>query len=204
MRKLLVALAAVAMIGTSAYAGKFNKTLSIGDKAPTFESVPAAKGDKDIEALSLGNIKEDVVVVVFLANHCPMVGTYDDRVVDLAKKFDGKSVKLVSICVSGAGYKQVDNIEAIKTRGKEKGYNFSYGYDASQKIGKAYGASTTPEFFVLDKARTVRYIGALDDNADEGKVTKTYVADAVNALLANETIEVTETRPRGCGIGYAK
>jgi peroxiredoxin len=192
------------MIGSTAFAGKYNKTLSIGDKAPAFEGIPAAIGDKDAAALSLASIKEDVVVVVFLANHCPMVGTYDDRVVDLAKKFEGKSVKLVSICVSGKGYQKVDDLDAIKTRGKEKGYNFAYGYDASQKIGKAYGASTTPEFFVLDKARTVRYIGALDDSADEDKVTKTYVVDAVNALLSGETIEVTETRPRGCGIGYAK
>ena len=55
-----------------------------------------------------------------------------------------------------------------------------------QAIGRAYGATNTPQFFVLDKERKIRYTGAMDDSQDESKVTKTYLRDAVDALLKGE------------------
>ena len=142
-----------------------------------------------------------MVVLVFLANHCPVVTAYEDRIIDLANELKGKSVKFVGVSVNRM---DSDRLPAIKERVKDKGYNYVYGFDESQKIGKAYGATVTPQFFVLDKDRVIRYTGALDDNQDESKVTKTYVKDAVNALLNGETIEVTETRAKGCGIRYEK
>ncbi|MEJ7639230.1 MAG: redoxin family protein [Singulisphaera sp.] len=142
-----------------------------------------------------------MVVLVFLANHCPVVTAYEDRIIDLANELKGKSVKFIGVSVNRM---DSDRLPAIKERVKDKGYNYIYGFDESQKIGKAYGASVTPEFFVLDKDRVIRYTGALDDNQDESKVTKTHVKDAVNALLKGETVEVTETRPKGCGIRLEK
>ena len=50
---------------------------------------------------------------------------------------------------------------------KEHKSNYIYGYDESQKIGQAYGATNTPQFFVLDKERKIRYTGAMDDNQSE-------------------------------------
>ncbi len=200
MRKLFLSLAALALIASPALAGKFNKKINVGEKAPTFSGIPAVMAEKDC-TISLEDAKEDVVVLVFLANHCPVVGMYEDRMIDLVNDLKGKSVKVVGVSVNR---NKEDLLPKIKERVKDKGYNFVYGYDESQKMGKAYGASATPEFFVLDKDRVIRYTGALDDNRDESKATKTYVKDAVNALLNGETIEVTETRPDGCGIGYSK
>lgn len=204
MRKLLLSLACLALFVSPAFAGKFNSALSIGDKAPGFDGIPAVMGDKETK-INLADVKEDVVVLVFLANHCPVVTEYEDRVIDFTKKFKGKSVKVIGVCVTAAaGQKKVDDLDAIKVRVKDKGYNYVYGYDETQKVGKAYGASVTPHFFVLDKARTVRYMGAMDDGKAEDKVVKHYLEDAVTAVLGNETVETTEIRPRGCGIGYQK
>ena len=69
---------------------------------------------------------------------------------------------------------------------KEHKSNYIYGYDESQAIGKAYGATNTPQFFVLDKERKIRYTGAMDDSQREDKVTKTYLRDAVDAVLKGE------------------
>ena len=151
-------------------------------------------------------MKEDVVVVVFLANHCPVVKMVEDRQVELVKSFKGKSVKVIGVCCSGApGYEEGDGIAGIKSAIKDGKYNITYGYDESGKIGKAYGATVTPQYFVLDKDRTVRYTGLLDDNVqDETKVTKSYVKSAVEALLSNETIETTETKQTGCGVAYKR
>ena len=83
---------------------------------------------------------------------------------------------------------------------KENKSNYIYGYDESQAIGKAYGATNTPQFFVLDKERKIRYTGAMDDSQREDKVTKTYLRDAVDAVLKGESVAVEETRPVGCGV----
>jgi thiol-disulfide isomerase/thioredoxin len=205
MRKSLLSLAVLALVVSPVFAGKYNKALSIGDKAPTFDGIPAVSGTEDT-SLTLSDIKDDVVVVAFLANHCPAVVATEDRVIDLANKFKGKGVKLVGLSVTTAGgQKQQDDIAGIKSRYKEKPYNFVYGYDESQKLGKAYGATATPTFIVLDKDRKVRYIGAFDDSVmDEAKVSKTYVKDAVEAVLAGKEVTVTETKAPGCGISYGK
>jgi len=87
---------------------------------------------------------------------------------------------------------------------KDKGSNYVYGYDESQAIGHAYGAIVTPQFFVLDKERKIRYTGAMDDSQLEAKVTKNYLRDAVDAVLKGETPKVEETRAQGCGVKYKK
>jgi peroxiredoxin len=198
MRKLFLSLAGLALIASPAFAGKFNKVINVGDKAPSFSGIPAVMGEKDA-TLSLEDLKEDVVVLVFLGNHCPVVQAYEDRIIDFVNDYKGKNVKLVGVSVNDL---DSDRLPAIKTRVKDKGYNYVYGFDDSQKIGKAYGAAVTPQFFVLDKDRVIRYTGAMDDNINEGKVTKHYLKDAVNAVLNGETVEVTETQHKGCGVKY--
>jgi thiol-disulfide isomerase/thioredoxin len=200
MRKWMLSLAGLALIAAPVLAGQFNKVISVGDKAPVFSGIPAAMGDTDA-SLTLNDLKEDVVVLVFLANHCPVVTAYEDRVIDFANDYKGKSVKVIAVAVNDIDQ---DRLPGIKQRIKDKGYNFVYGYDESQKIGKAYGATNTPQFFVLDKGRTIRYTGAMDDNQTATKVTKQYLRDAVDALLKGESVEVSETRPQGCGIQYTK
>jgi thiol-disulfide isomerase/thioredoxin len=199
MRKLVLTVAALALLASPAFAGKYNKVISVGQKAPTFSGIPAVMGKEDA-SLSLSDIKEDVVVLVFLANHCPVVLAYDDRIIDLANEYKGKSVRVVGVAVSSM---KQDQLPGIKAHIAEKKIPYVYGYDESQAIGKAYGASNTPQFFVLDKDRTIRYTGALDDNQNESRVSKHYVHDAVDALLAGKAITETETRPVGCGISYS-
>jgi len=203
MRKSLLTLAVLALVATPAFAGKYNKKVSVGDKAPGFEGIPATFKGNDA-SISLGDIKDDVVVLVFLANHCPVVTAYEDRIIDFANAYKDKGVRVVAVAVQGGAQAKTDNLPAIKERVKERGYNYVYGYDESQKIGRDYGATNTPQFFVLDKDRTIRYLGAMDDSQNEAKVSKTYLKDAVDALLAGKTPEVTETRPVGCGVTYNK
>jgi thiol-disulfide isomerase/thioredoxin len=200
MRKLFLSLAVLALIASPAFAGKFNKVISVGDKAPTFSGIPATDNGQD-SSLTLSDVKEPVVVVVFLANHCPVVKAYEDRIIDLTKDYKDKGVKVVGIAVSAM---EQDRLPGIKDYVKEHGSNYVYGYDESQAIGKAYGATNTPQFFVLDKDRVIRYTGALDDSQNENKVSKTYVRDAIDALLAGKTVELSETKAVGCGISYKK
>jgi len=199
MRKMFLTLAGLALIASPAFAGKYNKVVSVGEKAPTFSGIPAIVGGQEA-SLSLSDIKEDVVVVVFLANHCPVVLACDDRIIDFANEYKGKNVKVVGLAVSSM---KQDQLPGIKDHVAEKKIPYAYGYDESQAIGKAYGATNTPQFFVLDKDRTIRYMGAMDDSPNnESKVTKNYLRDAVNAVLKGEKPALEETRPVGCGVSY--
>jgi len=200
MSKWFLSLAALALVASPAFAGKYNKVVSVGEKAPTFSGIPAVQGDQDA-SLTLSDIKEDVVVLVFLGNHCPVVQAYEDRIIDFTNDYKGKSVKVVGVSVNDL---DSDRLPAIKSYIKNKGSNYVYGYDESQQIGKAYGATNTPQFFVLDKNRTIRYMGAMDDNMKEESVKKTYLRDAVDALLKGDAPPVEETQPRGCGVKYKR
>jgi len=204
MRKSVLTLAALALFATPALAGKYNKKIEIGQKAPDFSGVAAVDPKGQDTSLSLNDIKEDVVVVVFLANHCPYVTAIEDRLIDFAKAYEGKNVKLVAIAVSGKNTRKQDDLSAIKERReKDKHFNFAYGFDESQDIGRAYNATNTPQFFVLDKDRKIQYQGAFDNSPlKEADATKYYVKDAVDALLAGKEVPVTETQQVGCGISY--
>jgi peroxiredoxin len=201
MRKVLLSLVAISAIAIPALAGKYNKKISVGDKAPTFSGLPAVYNGEET-SVSLPDLKEDVVVLVFLANHCPVVVGYEDRLVDFTNDYKDKNVRVVGISVSSQGQ---DKIPGIKDYMKDHKSTYIYGYDESQAVGRAYGATNTPQFFVLDKERKIRYTGAMDDSpSSESKVTKTYLRDAVDALLKNESPKVEETRAVGCGIGYSR
>jgi len=216
MRKSLLAFGVMVVLAASVLAGpgKYNKVIAPGDKAPSFSGIQAVMGDKDT-TVNLDDIKEDAVILVFLANHCPYVTKVEDRVIDLANDYKDKNVKVVGVCVTPPAeyapegynkeYCEQDTMAKIRQRVSDKKYNFAYGRDDTQKIGRDYGAVATPTFFVLDKDRKIRYAGSLDDNIDdESKVTKRYVRDAVDAVLSGKPVEVDETRATGCGIGYRK
>jgi len=199
MRKVLLSMAVVAL-AIPAIAEGYNKKVKIGDQAPTFSGIPAYAPSGEQTSLTLSDVKEDVVVLVFLGNHCPAVQAADDRIIDFASDYKDKPVKVVAVSVNDIDQ---DRLPGIKEHMKEKKINYVYGYDESQAIGRAYGATNTPHFFVLDKDRKIRYIGSMDDNVmNESKVTKHYLRDAVDALLAGKTPAVEETRPQGCGVKY--
>jgi thiol-disulfide isomerase/thioredoxin len=200
MRKVLLTLVAISAIAIPALAGKYNTVVSVGDKAPTFSGIPAIYNGEET-SVSLPDLKEDVVVVVFLAKHCPVVQMYEDRLIEFTNDYKSKGVRVVGIAVSSI---PGDSIPGIKEYTKERKSNYVYGFDEGQTVGKAYGATKTPQFFVLDKERKIRYTGAMDDSQNETKVSKTYLRDAVDAVLKGETPAVTETRAVGCGVAYKK
>ncbi len=192
-----VLISVFAFTAAPVFAGKFNKVINIGDAAPTYTKLPGTDGKEH----SLADIKSDVVIIAITCNKCPMAIKYEDRMIELAKKYADKSVTMVAINVND---NEADGLEKMKERAKEKGFNFAYLFDASQQIATKLGARVTPEFFVLDKNRKIVYTGALDDNPDPSKVTKKYLELAVEAALAGKLPEVTETRAVGCGVQYKK
>ncbi|MBA3481299.1 MAG: thioredoxin family protein [Pirellulales bacterium] len=180
-----------------AHAGEFNPKLSIGDAAHAWKHLPGV----DEKQHSLADLKDaKLVLVVFTCNSCDVAVSYEDRIIAFTKKHKG-DVAVVAVNVST---KPADALPFMKERAKEKKISYLYLFDKSQKIGKAYGANFTPEFFLLDADRKIAYMGALDDNGDADKVTHNYVEQAVAATLKGAEPTTTETAPRGCRIRYPR
>lgn len=195
---LFVFVAACVAAVPSAEAGKskFNRILSVGDAAPAWKDLPGT----DDKRHSLAEYKDaKVLVIVFTGNHCPASKIYDERLLKLARRYAEQKVQVIAINVDrGEG----DILKEMKTRAADKKYPFAYLHDASQQSARSYGATVTPHFFVLDADRKIAYMGAFDDHLTLDKVEKTYLADAVEALLAGKTPRVRESLQRGCEIQY--
>lgn len=190
----------IALPFASTSAGEFNDKLNIGSSAPEWSKLPGTDGMKH----SLADLKDkDFVVVVFTCNSCPIAIAYEDRIVAFARKHAGSTSRVALVAIN-VNVIPEDRLDKMKERAKEKGFDFPYLFDETQKIAREYGASTTPEFFVLNKERRVVYMGALDDRTKEEEVTVSYLGRAIEASLKGEKIDKAETLPRGCKIRYLR
>jgi peroxiredoxin len=193
----MVALSAA--LASPVFAGEFNKKVDIGDSGPTFEKLPGTDGK---QYSSADFDKKDVLVVCVTCNKCPVAVAYEDRMIEFAKKYSAKPDSKVGFVAINVNHAEADGLPKMKERADEKGFNFPYLYDESQEVGRALGASVTPEFFVLNKERKIVYMGAFDDDQKEPKTH--FLATAVDAALKGDAIATAETRARGCGVKYEK
>lgn len=171
-------------------------TPTVGDPAPAWDNLIGVDG-KQHSLADLSDAK--AVAVVFTCNHCPIAVIYEDRLIQLANDYADKPFKLVAVNVNNL---ESDKLPAMKLRAAEKGFPFQYLYDASQEIGRAYGATVTPHAFLIDAERKLAYMGAIDDHQNAAKVEQHYLRDAIDAVLAGNAPEKPKTQQFGCGIAY--
>lgn len=176
------------------------KGYDIGDIATDFKLM-----NIDGKKVSLSDYKDSKgFIITFTCNTCPYAVLYEDRIEALNKKYASKGYPVIAIMPNNTDIMPGDNMEAMKTRAKEKGFTFPYLMDEGQKIYPQYGATKTPHIYVLqktNKGNVVKYIGAVDNNyKDTSAVTERYVENAVDALLKGEEVTETKTRAIGCSI----
>lgn len=144
-------------------------------------------------------------IVVFTCNTCPFAVKYEDRVNQLAKKYKSKGYVLLAINSNDPEVQPDDTFTLMKERAKDKGYAFPYLVDEGQKIYPQYGATKTPHVFLLDKNLVVKYIGAIDDNADDASAVKErYLENAITALESGKEPSPALTKAIGCSIKAKK
>jgi peroxiredoxin len=145
-------------------------------------------------------------IIVFTSNHCPFSKAYEDRVLALNEKFAAKGFPVIAINPNDPDAYEEDSYINMQAKAKEKKFNFPYCIDDNQSVSKAFGASRTPHVFVLKKEGSkviLEYTGAIDDNAQDATgVTKRYVEDAVNNLMAGKPVVTNNTKAVGCAIKW--
>jgi peroxiredoxin len=190
-------IAFVLLLPVACVAGEFNKKLNLGDPAPVWNDLPGTDGKKHSPA---DYADKEVVVVVFTCNSCACSEEYEDRIIAFADKYKAK-VGVVAINVNTI---PEDRLDAMKKKADKKKFPFAYLYDESQKIARDFGATYTPEFFVLTRDRKVAYMGAMDDKTKMDEVKERYLESAVEAVLKGEKPKTGETNPHGCLIRFKR
>jgi len=174
-------------------------TLQLGDSAPDFH----LPGVDDRDHALADYADRSALVVIFSCNHCPYVRAWENRMVQLQNDFAQQGVQFIAINANNAETRPADSFPKMQERAVEQGFNFPYLHDESQRVARAYGAQRTPEVFVFDAARQLRYHGAIDDNYDDpAAVKQDYLREALNVVLANRQPAVGETPVVGCSIKW--
>lgn len=173
--------------------------LKIGDRAPDFN----LKG-VDSKNHTLSSFTDNkILVVMFTCNHCPYVQGWEDRLVTIQRDYGPKGVQLVAINSNETKNYPEDSFDKMVIRAKEKRFNFPYLRDEDQSIAKAYDAACTPEIYVFDAERKLRYHGRVDDNYQDPKAVKSHdLKNALDDLLANHSVKNPETPAMGCSIKW--
>jgi thiol-disulfide isomerase/thioredoxin len=209
MRLLVQTLVLVAGSVTSQAADEVIPTLPLGAKAPDFD-LPGVDG-KNHALKDFADAK--VLVVVFTCNHCPTAQYYEGRLKALVDDYMDKGITVVAISpndensvrLDELGYTDLaDSFEEMKIRARDHKFNFPYLFEGDRTgIARKYGPTATPQAFVFDAERALRYVGRIDDSEREALVKSRDLRVALDALLAGREVPVKQTKAFGCSIKWA-
>jgi peroxiredoxin len=173
--------------------------LRIGTKATDF-NLKGVNG----KYYSLDTYKDKkVLCVIFMCNHCPYVVAVQQRINRIAKDYADKSFALVGINPNDEETYPEDSYENMIIRAKEQGYVFPYLRDETQEVARAYDAVCTPDIYLYDEYRILRYRGRIDDNwKDESAVTRKELRMAIDRLLEGKEIDFESVPSMGCSIKW--
>ena len=195
MRKLRTLVALVVLTAASLAASAARAAdLKIGAPAPDF-TLPSASDGKAVALKDL-LAKSKAVAVVFIATKCPVSNAYNTRMAALGKEYAAKGVLLV-----GINSNKTEPAGEVKEHAEKHGFTFPVLKDDGNKIADAYGATKTPEVFVLDPKGNLLYHGRIDESQDDAKnVRSPDLRNALEAVLAGKPVPTAETKAFGCTI----
>ena len=178
----------------------------VGEKAPDF-TLTDIYGNTH----ALADYGGQVVVLEWTNYGCPFVRKYynSESMQALQAEAKDKDVVWLTICSSAAGEQGSMSPAEWQKATKEKGVKSAATLiDESGKVGRLYGARTTPHMFVIDEQGVLVYDGAIDSMAttkvaDIAKAVP-YVMNAIAAVQSGQSVEETKTKPYGCDIKYSR
>ncbi len=147
--------------------------------------------------------EKDILIVIFKCNHCPYVKAVISRFVNFQNKYKDRGVQLIGINPNDSKTYPEDSFENMKHFAEKNKINFPYLVDDTQEIAKIYDAVCTPDIYVYDKDRILKYRGRFDDNwKDESKVIQRDLEKAVELLLQGKELDFEQIPSMGCSIKW--
>lgn len=177
--------------------------IETGEKAPDFSGV-SYLGKK----VSLSDYAGKVIVLEWFNRGCPFVKKHyqNGDMQKLQEELSAKDVVWLTINSKNTGH--VDYLDSDKSKATIEEWKIKsseYLIDADGKIGKLYGAKTTPHMYIINERGVLIYQGAIDDNPDtyaDPKTALNYVKQGLDEHLGGKPISVSETKAYGCSVKY--
>ena len=152
---------------------------------------------QDVEGkkVSFDDLKGSVTVVTFISTICPISNAYDDRMNAIYKDYSAKGVKFIFVNANSN-----ESPKEVQSHAKDVGFMFPVYKDVGNAAADQFGASVTPESFVIDNSGIVRYHGQIDDSRNAARVKVQGLRQALDAVLAGRAVDIKETKAFGCTI----
>ncbi|HEX8342186.1 MAG TPA: thioredoxin family protein [Tepidisphaeraceae bacterium] len=188
------------LVGMSVFvqADESKAKAALGTTAPAF-----VLKDQDGNDVSLADFKGKVVVLEWFNNECPFVQKHytGGAMNAVASKYAAKGVTWLAINTTGTA-----SIKSNREIATEWKIDRPILDDNSGVVGRQYGATNTPQMFVIDAAGKIVYRGAIDDNDSKDAAgvssAKNHVATALDDVLAGKAVSRPETKAYGCTVKY--
>uniref|UniRef100_A0A7V2ZHT6 Thioredoxin family protein n=1 Tax=Ignavibacterium album TaxID=591197 RepID=A0A7V2ZHT6_9BACT len=198
--KLKIIFSLVFLLGVSIFA----QSARLNESAPDFRLK-----DSNGKEHSLSDFKGKVVVLEWINYDCPFVKKHYDskNMQSLQEKYTAEGVIWLAICSSAPGKQGNFSPDEINKRSKNHNAKFTaYLIDEDGKVGKMYGAKTTPHMYIIDKDGKLVYAGGIDDKAstdvNDIKTAKNYISTALDEILEGKKVSVQSSTPYGCSVKY--
>jgi len=176
----------------------------VGDPAPAFTLT-----DTNGQTHSLAGLTGKTVVLEWWNYECPFVGKHygSGNMQRLQKEWTAKGVVWLTISSSAPGKQgYVDAAKANAWMKEKSAAQTAVLLDHDGRVGRAYGAKTTPHMFVIDPKGTVVYAGGIDDkpSTDQADIAtaKNFVSAALAEVTAGKRVTVAASQPYGCSVKY--
>lgn len=143
-------------------------------------------------------------LVMFICNHCPFVIHVADELKRIGDDYMAKNVVVVAISSNDAEKYPADAPEKMAEEKKLRGYSFPYLFDETQQVAKAYRAACTPDFYLFDGEKRLRYRGQMD-GARPGNSISVDGHDlraALDAILSGQPVAEQQRPSIGCNIKW--
>ena len=177
----------------------YSSMIALDSKIPHFELENVLDGQMYASS-SLSNDKPSLIMVI--CNHCPYVIHYHEELKRMNSDF-GDKIDFVAISSNDIINYPQDGPEQMKELFLKLGLSFPYLFDETQDIAKSYSAVCTPDIFLYDADRKLKYRGRLDDNWKEPEgVTREELKMAIDATLSGNEIEFMQIPSMGCNIKW--
>ena len=145
----------------------------------------------------------EVLVIIFMCNHCPYVKAVLKRLIGLQNEFSNRGVQLVGINSNDTVRYPDDSLENMKKLAREMKFPFPYLIDPSQETAKTYDAVCTPDLYVYGKERKLLYRGRIDDNWEHPeKVTRQDLKLALENITTGQPVSSEQIPSMGCSIKW--
>jgi len=151
--------------------------------------------DLDGRVVTFADLKGPITVVTFISTICPISNAYNDRMNNLFKEYSAKGIKFIFVNANSN-----ESAGDVRGHAKDVGFEFPVYKDPRNVAADRFGASVTPESYVIDSSGTIRYHGQVDDNRNAARVRTAGLRMALDAVLAGKPVQLQETKAFGCTI----